>query len=171
MTRPTSPMKKNVLLLALSLLLIHSKAADSASKAPSATNTATAESRAQLVDGAQRQIKRIDAALASVKWDAPVTPAMKYSDAQRKAETEFNIWMNKMRTRLQALRNDLQRAAMSKDSAAAVKELRDSGASGAAVRAMIQESMDQYRRSQHALSNASRARHESLLAAIRNIGS
>jgi hypothetical protein len=163
-------MKKNVLFVALSLLLIHSSnAADSASNATAARNAVSAESRAQLVARAQQRIKRIDAALASVKWDVAVTPAMKYSDAQRKAENEFNSWMNKMRTKLQTLRSDIERAAASKDYSASVKVLRDAGESDAAVQAMIHETMDQSRRSQQMLSNASKARHEALLAAIRNI--
>jgi len=163
-------MKKNVLLVALSLLLMHSStAADSSSKAPSATDAPTAERRAQLVDRAQQRIKRIDAALESVKWDVAVPPAVKYSDTQIKAETEFNAWMNTLRTKLQHLRREIERGANSKDFSAAVKMLREQGESDAAVQLMIQQTMDRYQRWPQALSSASKARYDAVIAALRNL--
>ena len=163
-------MKKNLVLVPLILLLIHSSpAADSPAKVTSAAETITADQRAQLVARAQQRIKRIDTALASVKWDVPVTPAMKYSDAQRKAEIDFNNWMKKLRNQLQTLRSEIQRAATSKDISASAKMLKDSGQSDTAVRQMIQQSMDQYQRGAQTLSNTSKARHDAVMVVLRNL--
>jgi hypothetical protein len=158
---------KNLRLVILVISLVGPAGAQPTQKVKSAATPITTEHKAQLLTQTKQRIGQLDSVLKSVTWEDPKAAKagkLDVSAAQKKADAEFNSWLLGVRTKLQSLRRDMQ-AASALSGEEAVQKMAQLNTQFLA----LQEATQMESRKFQTLSNASKARHDIALNAIRNM--
>ena len=117
-------------------------------------------------DDLRKRLSEIESILKSVEWTPKREPARQMTKEQHDTEVEWNKWLLGIRNRLKAQATDIQVLLKKKLSE---EEMVEKMAAMNMQFLALQEATQQESRKFQTLSNASKARHETAMNAIRNM--
>jgi hypothetical protein len=157
-------MRYSLLVLTLLVIASGSNAQDPGKPAQSNGSLVRSESEFNLLINEQQ--RKLQQALNEVEWEPKREPASQMTKEQQKLEVEWSKWMLDIRKQLKAQAttlSTLQKKKMSYEQK--LEEMKEVNMQFLA----LYEAMDMESRKFQTLSNASRARHEAAMNAIRNL--
>jgi hypothetical protein len=155
---------KMLLLSLAGLVLAGLLPAQPAQKTKPAASVTAVDRKTQLIAQTKQRIAQIDVVLKTVKWEPAKNQGPALSAQARKVDAEHDAWLAGVRGRLEKLRNEMQfgTTPMGED---VVEKLTQMNLQFLA----LQEATQMESRKFQTLSNASKARHDIALNAIRNM--